>query len=173
MVMRADALMPSVVFHVQDELPPPGGSRRPTPDAYERNELQKTASEIQLPEFVPSARAAIASSARQCLLVVDLAGPVLPAGEKVSTLIRVTLTSVMTRKVTFNLPVDLLRQAKVYAAEHDTTVDVIVRELLQEKLTTESRARAATVRFLQLAARGPYSSVDPSSLRREDLYERE
>ncbi len=75
--------------------------------------------------------------------------------------------------MTFNLPVDLLRQAKVYAAEHDTTVNAIVRELLREKLTAEARVRAASVRFLELAARGPYSSVNPSSIRREELYARE
>ncbi len=74
--------------------------------------------------------------------------------------------------MTFNLPVDLLRQAKVYAAEHDTTVNAIVRELLQERVNAEARARAAAERFLQLAARGPHSPVDPSSIRREELYER-
>jgi len=74
--------------------------------------------------------------------------------------------------VTFHLPVDLLREAKVYAAEHDTTVNAIVRELLQEKLAAEARARAAAERFLQLAKRGPYSSVDPGSIRREELHER-
>ena len=88
------------------------------------------------------------------------------------TLICDTLVHVTTRNVTFNLPVELMRQAKIYAAEHDTTVNAIVRELLHEKVTAEARARAAAERFLQLAARGPYSSVDPSSIRREELYER-
>ena len=75
--------------------------------------------------------------------------------------------------MTFHLPVDLLRQAKVYAAEHNTTVNAFVRELLQEKLAAEARGRVAAERFLQLATRGPYSSVDPGSIRREELYERE
>lgn len=78
----------------------------------------------------------------------------------------------ISRNVTFSLPIDLMRQAKIYAAEHDTTVNAIVRELLQEKMTAEARAKAATERFLQLAARGPYSPVDPGSIRREELYER-
>jgi hypothetical protein len=80
---------------------------------------------------------------------------------------------VESRNVTFSLPVDLVRQAKIYAAERDTTVNAIVRELLEEKVTAEGRTRAAARRFLQLAARGPYSSVDPGSIRREDLYERQ
>jgi plasmid stability protein len=86
--------------------------------------------------------------------------------------IRVTLINVITRNVTFNLPVDLIRQAKIYAAEHDTTVNAIVRDLLKEKMTAEARTRAAAERFLKLAEHGPCSSVDPSSIRREELYER-
>jgi len=79
---------------------------------------------------------------------------------------------VETRNVTFNLPSDLVRQAKIYAAEHDTTVNALVRALLQEKVTGEGRARAAAERVLQIAESGPHSAVDPSSIRREDLHER-
>jgi hypothetical protein len=61
---------------------------------------------------------------------------------------------------------------KIFATEHDTTVNAMVRELLQEKVSAEARARAAAERFLQLAAPGPHSSVDPGSIRREKLYER-
>ena len=53
-----------------------------------------------------------------------------------------------TRNVTFNLPVDLMSQAKVYAAEHDTTVNAVVRELLQEPVSAEARAKSAAERFL-------------------------
>ena len=77
-----------------------------------------------------------------------------------------------TRNITFSLPADLVRQAKIYAAEHDTTVNALVRELLQEKVSAQTRAKAAAKRFLQLAAEGPYSSVDPGTIRREELYER-
>jgi plasmid stability protein len=89
-----------------------------------------------------------------------------------ATLVCATLINVLRRNVTFHLPVDLLRQAKVYAAEHDTTVNAMVRQLLEEKVTAEARTRAAAERFLQLSSRGPYSSVDPGSVRREELYER-
>jgi len=76
------------------------------------------------------------------------------------------------RNITFSLPADLIRQAKVYAAEHDTTVNALIRELLQEKVDAEARARAAVERFLAIAEAGPYSSIDPGSIRREDLHER-
>jgi hypothetical protein len=68
--------------------------------------------------------------------------------------------------------VDLLRQAKIYAAEHDTTVNAVIRQLLEEQLAGNTRAQAAAQRFLELAELGPYSSVDPASIRREELHER-
>jgi plasmid stability protein len=79
---------------------------------------------------------------------------------------------VESRNITFSLPADLIRQAKVYAAEHDTTINTLVRELLQERLNREGRARAAADRLLALADRGPYFAADPGSIRREELYER-
>jgi plasmid stability protein len=83
-----------------------------------------------------------------------------------------TLLYVETRNITFSLPADLLRQAKVYAAEHDTTINTLVRQLLQETLEREGRVRAAADRLLALADRGPYFTADPGSIRREELYER-
>lgn len=77
-----------------------------------------------------------------------------------------------TRNITFHLPTELVRQAKVYAAEHDTSVNAFVRELLEEKLNQESRIRAAGRRILDLAEQGPSSSVDPGSIRRDELHER-
>jgi plasmid stability protein len=79
---------------------------------------------------------------------------------------------VESRNITFSLPADLVRQAKVYAAQHDMTVNGLVRELLQEALAREGRARAAADRLLALADQGPYFTTDPSSIRREELYER-
>ena len=74
--------------------------------------------------------------------------------------------------MTFSLPVELIRKAKVYAAGHDTTVNALVRDLLEDKLATDDPARAAAGRFLDLARRGPSSAVDPALIRREELYER-
>lgn len=76
------------------------------------------------------------------------------------------------RNITFSLPADLIRQAKVYAAQHDTTVNTLVRELLQEALTREERVRAAAERFLAIAARGPHFTSDPGVISREELHER-
>lgn len=76
------------------------------------------------------------------------------------------------RNITLSLPVDLVRRAKVYAAENDTTINTLVRELLQEALIREGRARAAANRLLALADQGPYFATDPGSIRREELYER-
>lgn len=74
--------------------------------------------------------------------------------------------------MTFSFPIGLVRQAKVYAAEHSTTVNALVRELLQEKVTREGRCEAAVDRLLTLAKRGPYFTIDPGSIRREELHER-
>lgn len=76
------------------------------------------------------------------------------------------------RNITFNLPADLIKRAKVYAAEHDTTVNALVRELLLERLSPADRARAATKRILEIARNGVSSPVDPGSIRREDIYDR-
>jgi plasmid stability protein len=38
----------------------------------------------------------------------------------------------MKRNTTFNLPEDLIQRAKVYAAEHDTTLTAIVRRHLEQ-----------------------------------------
>ncbi|MGA2118425.1 MAG: CopG family transcriptional regulator [Bryobacteraceae bacterium] len=78
----------------------------------------------------------------------------------------------LSRNITLNLSADLIRQAKIHAAEHDTTVNALVRELLQEALTRDGRARAAADRLLALADRGPYFTADPGSIRREELHER-
>lgn len=76
------------------------------------------------------------------------------------------------RNITFSLPADLVHQAKVYAAEHETTVNGLVRELLTEAVTRNGRTRKAAKRILALAARGPYFTADPGSISREELHER-
>ena len=88
------------------------------------------------------------------------------------TLLCVTLVDVKARNITFNLPADLLQQAKIYSAEHGTTVNSLIRELLQERLTREGRTRAAIDRILALAERGPYFSIDPGTIRRDELHDR-
>lgn len=76
------------------------------------------------------------------------------------------------RNITFSLPAALIRRAKIHAAEQDTTLNAIVRDLLEEALSDEKRLRTAAKRLLSLADRGPYFTADPGQIRREDLYER-
>jgi plasmid stability protein len=79
---------------------------------------------------------------------------------------------VATRNITFSLPEDLVRDAKVYAAQRDTTINALVRELLREQVSGDARMRTAAERFLAIADQGPYFTLDPASIRREELYER-
>ncbi|HXB73347.1 MAG TPA: hypothetical protein VNY05_34230 [Candidatus Acidoferrales bacterium] len=83
-----------------------------------------------------------------------------------------TTTTTTTRNITLSLPSPLIRQAKVYAAEHDTTINTLVRELLQEALSRDDRARSAADRLLAIAHGGPYFTIDPGSISREELHER-
>jgi plasmid stability protein len=76
------------------------------------------------------------------------------------------------RNITFSLPSDLIRKAKVHAAEHDTTINTLVRELLHDALERESRVQAAVARLLVLAGHGPYFTTDPGLIPREELHER-
>jgi plasmid stability protein len=83
-----------------------------------------------------------------------------------------TLDCVKSRNVTFNLPEELLRAAKMYAAEHGTTVNSLVKGLLEQKLTAEGRSRVAVETLLAIAVRGPFFSVNPGSISREESHER-
>jgi len=79
------------------------------------------------------------------------------------------------RNLTLSLPVELIRQAKVYAAEHDTSINAVVRQLLEEALSREDRrakAIEAAKRFLEIADRGPYFTIDPGSISRDEIHER-
>jgi plasmid stability protein len=77
-----------------------------------------------------------------------------------------------TRNITFCLPKELIRKAKVYAAEHDTSVNALVRDLLQDALLPESPAVTATRRFLALSDSGPLFTADPGLISRDELHER-
>lgn len=83
-----------------------------------------------------------------------------------------TLNSVKSRNITFSLPADLIRGARIYAAERDKTINGVVRDLLEEALSRENRARVAADRLLAIAERGPYFTADPRKIRREELHER-
>lgn len=76
------------------------------------------------------------------------------------------------RNITFKLPSELLAKAKVYAAQHDTTVNRLVRELLEEKLNSNERVQEAARRILAIADAGPYFSADLRSFSRDSYHER-
>lgn len=76
------------------------------------------------------------------------------------------------RNITVSLPDDLIRDAKAYAAQHDLSIDDVVRNLLEEVVSRRSQTSHALQRLLALAEQGPVSDVNPSSIRRQDLHER-
>lgn len=76
------------------------------------------------------------------------------------------------RNITITLPAELIRAARIFAAERDTTLNALLREMLQDRLNKEGRTRAAVERMLNIAEHGPWSHIDPGSFRREELYER-
>jgi hypothetical protein len=80
--------------------------------------------------------------------------------------------SMSTRNITLSLPVELIRAGRIFAAEHDTTLNALLREMLAERLQREGKMKEAVATLLDLAKNGPLSDVDPRSFRREDLYER-
>lgn len=79
--------------------------------------------------------------------------------------------SVANRNLTLNLPVELVKKAKVFAAQNDTTVNALVRELLETAVSGRQRERAAVARFLDIAQE-VRTTVDPGKIRREELHER-
>lgn len=76
------------------------------------------------------------------------------------------------RNITLSLPDDLIRKAKVHAAQRNSTVNALVRKLLEEALSDDRRTRAAADRLLTIAEGGPYFERDPRSVRREEIHER-
>jgi plasmid stability protein len=90
-----------------------------------------------------------------------------------NTQLRATLQVVEhSRNLTLHLPADLIRRAKVYAAQNDTSINSLVRELLEQKVSREDRMRLAADRILAVADQGPLTSEDPGGLSREAIYER-
>jgi len=74
--------------------------------------------------------------------------------------------------ITLSLPADLIEQAQVYAAKRATSINSIVRALLEDALTRQEQTRLAGAQFLQLAEAAPLSDFDPGSISRDEIYER-
>ena len=60
----------------------------------------------------------------------------------------------------------------MHAAQRNSTVNALVRKLLEEALSDDRRTRAAADKLLAIAGAGPYFERDPRSVRREEIYER-
>ena len=74
------------------------------------------------------------------------------------------------RNVTVSLADELVRWARVWAAEHDTSVSSMLSQILKEKMEKENRYLAAMKDFLSLEARElSDGSAYPT---RESLYDR-
>jgi hypothetical protein len=81
----------------------------------------------------------------------------------------VTLVYVV-RNITFSLPRELIRSAKIAAAERDISLNALVREALEGAVTASSRSRRAAVRLLRKSRAGLYE-IPPGSWSRNGLYE--
>ncbi len=75
------------------------------------------------------------------------------------------------KNITLSLHEDIVRWARVYAAERDTSVSAFVADMLRERMAREQGYRAAESRFF---ARKPTSRSAPGDRRasREDLHDR-
>lgn len=74
------------------------------------------------------------------------------------------------RNVTLSLPEELFRRAKVFAAEHDTSVSALVADLLMSRVDVEyDRAWAAEE---QLMRNGVGLRIGEAELSRDDAHAR-
>jgi hypothetical protein len=74
------------------------------------------------------------------------------------------------RTITFHLPADLIRRAKVRAAERDTSLNTLVREALLQLLDHSDDYREAGERLLAGTAEGLFDTP-VAHWSREELYD--
>ena len=75
------------------------------------------------------------------------------------------------KNITLAIDEKLLKEVRKYAAEHDTTVNAIVREKLAEVVSPKKNIADAIERMRKIADEGGMS-VGPITWTRDDLYER-
>jgi hypothetical protein len=75
------------------------------------------------------------------------------------------------KNITLSIDEDLLRDVRKYAAEHNTTVNALVRARLAELVAPKKRIKDAVKRMRELAKKGGME-VGPITWKRDDLYER-
>jgi plasmid stability protein len=81
----------------------------------------------------------------------------------------VTLLYVV-RNVTFSLPEDLVREAKILAATRDLSLNALVRAALEDAVKGRDRYRKAGERLLRKTKAGLYK-IPPGSWNRSELHE--
>lgn len=75
------------------------------------------------------------------------------------------------RNITLSVDDEVLRRARRYAAERETTVNAMVRDYLTRITDFEDRAAKARQRLLELAAASE-AEIGPPCWRRDELHER-
>ena len=75
------------------------------------------------------------------------------------------------KNITLAIDEKLLKEVRKYAAEHDTTVNAIVREKLAEVVAPQKRIADAIEQMRKIADEGGMT-VGPITWTRDDIYER-
>ncbi len=75
------------------------------------------------------------------------------------------------KNITLSVDEKVLAAARRYAAEHDTTVNGLVREFLTQIAGSADRARSARARIRDLSRRSP-ARLGAITWKREDLHDR-
>ena len=75
------------------------------------------------------------------------------------------------KNITLAIDEKLLKEVRKYAAEHDTSVNAIVREKLAEVVAPKKRIADALKRMKEIAKEGGME-VGPVTWKRDDIYER-
>ena len=75
------------------------------------------------------------------------------------------------KNITLSIDDKLLKDVRKYAAEHDTSVNAIVREKLAEVVAPKQRVADALKRMEAIADKAGME-VGPITWKRDDLYER-
>jgi plasmid stability protein len=75
------------------------------------------------------------------------------------------------RNVTFSLPVELIREAKILAAKQDKSLNAIVRESLEQAVESDRRYQEAGRRILERAKEDLFEAK-PWRWNRDEIYDR-
>lgn len=77
-----------------------------------------------------------------------------------------------TRNITLSLPEDLVRRARILAAERDTSVSSLVMELLEQELAITDDYDELWAQEMELMASGSALKVGTIKWSRDDLHDR-